>query len=58
MSMLWFDLWLSTGDREYLESSIRYNEDDCLATKVVKEWLGSTSRWSWTLWVTDEPMRP
>jgi len=41
MSMLWFDLWLSTGDRSYLESSIRYNEDDCRATKRVKEWLAS-----------------
>ena len=41
MSMLWFDLWLSTGDRGYLEASIRYNEDDCRATKVVREWLVS-----------------
>ena len=40
MSMLCFDLWLSTGDRSYLESPIRYNEDDCRATKMVKEWLG------------------
>ncbi|MEI6499573.1 MAG: TM0106 family RecB-like putative nuclease [Armatimonadota bacterium] len=39
MSMLWFDLWLSTGDRSYLDASVRYNEDDCRATKVVKEWL-------------------
>ena len=39
MSMLWFDLWLSTGDRSHLEASIRYNEDDCRATRVVKEWL-------------------
>lgn len=39
MSMLWFDLWLSTGDRSYLAASIRYNEDDCRATKVVREWL-------------------
>ena len=36
-SMLWFDLWLSTGERSYLESSVRYNEDDCRATRVVKE---------------------
>ena len=39
MSMLCFDLWLSTGERGYLEASIRYNDDDCRATKVVKEWL-------------------
>ena len=37
--MLCFDLWLSTGERGYLEASIRYNDDDCRATKVVKEWL-------------------
>ena len=39
LSMLWFDMWLSTGERRYLELSIEYNEDDCRATKVVKEWL-------------------
>jgi predicted RecB family nuclease len=39
MSMLWFDLWLSTGDRTYLEASIRYNEDDCRATRVIRDWL-------------------
>jgi uncharacterized protein len=44
MSMLWFDLWLSTGDRSYLEASIRYNEDDCRATKLVKEWLVDSAR--------------
>ncbi|MEI6499677.1 MAG: ribonuclease H-like domain-containing protein [Armatimonadota bacterium] len=43
MSMLWFDPWLSTGDRSYLEASIRYNEDDCRATGVVKEWLGTAA---------------
>jgi len=39
MSMLWFDLWLMTGDRRYLELSVEYNEDDCRATKVVREWI-------------------
>lgn len=41
MSMLWFDLWLNTGNRDYLDASIEYNEDDCRATKVVKNWLAS-----------------
>jgi predicted RecB family nuclease len=40
MSMLWFDLWLRTGNRRYLELSVEYNEDDCRATKVVREWVG------------------
>ena len=44
MSMLWFDLWLKTGNRDYLEWSIEYNEDDCRATKVVKEWVASVAR--------------
>lgn len=44
MSMLWFDLWLRTGNRDYLEWSIEYNEDDCRATEVVKEWLASMAR--------------
>lgn len=41
MSMLWFDLWLSTGNRDYLEASIKYNEDDCRATRLIKGWLSS-----------------
>lgn len=43
MSMLWFDMWLSSGDRSHLEASIRYNEDDCRATKMVKGWLVSAA---------------
>ena len=39
MSMLWFDLWLRTADRRYLELAVEYNEDDCRATKRVKEWV-------------------
>ncbi len=40
MSMLWFDLWLNMGERKYLDMAVDYNEDDCLATKVIKDWLG------------------
>ena len=40
MSMLWFDLWLSTGDRKYLELAVEYNEDDCRGTRAVREWVG------------------
>lgn len=43
MSMLWFDLCLLTGERGYLEASVRYNEDDCRATKAVKEWVVSAA---------------
>ncbi|MDZ8049891.1 MAG: TM0106 family RecB-like putative nuclease [Aulosira sp. ZfuVER01] len=35
----WYDLWLETGDRTLLEIIQRYNEDDCRATRNVKDWL-------------------
>ncbi|QLE56790.1 TM0106 family RecB-like putative nuclease [Nostoc sp. TCL26-01] len=35
----WYDQWLETGDRTLLEIIIRYNEDDCRATRSVKDWL-------------------
>ncbi len=35
----WYDDWLKTGDRSILEAIVRYNEDDCRATYVVKDWL-------------------
>jgi predicted RecB family nuclease len=44
MSMLWFDLWLSSGDRKFLKLAVDYNEDDCRATKRVREWVGRSRR--------------
>ena len=38
-SVCWYDDWLKTGDRSLLEAIVRYNEDDCRATYVVKDWL-------------------
>jgi|GEM_PF-142404 uncharacterized protein len=35
----WYDDWLKTGDRSILEAIVRYNEDDCRATYIVKDWL-------------------
>lgn len=35
----WYDKWLETGDRNLLEVIQRYNEDDCRATRDVKDWL-------------------
>lgn len=35
----WYNQWLETGDRTYLEAIVQYNEDDCRATYQVKEWL-------------------
>ncbi|HAC62573.1 MAG TPA: recombinase B [Cyanothece sp. UBA12306] len=35
----WYDQWLKTGDRTFLNSIVRYNEDDCRATFYLKNWL-------------------
>lgn len=43
-SMLWYRLWLNMGDRQYLDDSVLYNEDDCLATKLIKEWIACRRR--------------
>ncbi|MBD2450357.1 TM0106 family RecB-like putative nuclease [Nostoc sp. FACHB-152] len=37
----WYDQWLETGDRTFLEIIQRYNEDDCHATRNVKDWLAN-----------------
>jgi uncharacterized protein len=39
--MLWYRLWLDTGNRQYLDDSVLYNEDDCRATKLIKDWVAS-----------------
>ncbi|MFM7712864.1 MAG: ribonuclease H-like domain-containing protein, partial [Microcystis sp.] len=33
------DQWLKTGDRTLLAAILRYNEDDCRATFILKDWL-------------------
>jgi len=35
----WYDKWLETGDRTFLDAIQSYNEDDCRATRHVKDWL-------------------
>ncbi|MDH6087402.1 TM0106 family RecB-like putative nuclease [Umezakia ovalisporum] len=35
----WYDQWLETGDRTLLQVIQSYNEDDCRATRNVKDWL-------------------
>ncbi|MDB9324618.1 TM0106 family RecB-like putative nuclease, partial [Nodularia spumigena CS-590/02] len=35
----WYDQWLETGDRTLLDVIQSYNEDDCRATRSVKDWL-------------------
>ncbi|MEM9508033.1 MAG: TM0106 family RecB-like putative nuclease [Cyanobacteria bacterium P01_E01_bin.35] len=38
-SVCWYDQWLSTQDRTLLELILSYNEDDCRATRHLKDWL-------------------
>ncbi|MCP6762036.1 MAG: TM0106 family RecB-like putative nuclease [Fischerella sp. CENA71] len=35
----WYDQWLKTGDHTLIEKIQSYNEDDCRATRSVKDWL-------------------
>ena len=35
----WYDQWLETGDRTFLDAIQRYNEDDCRATHHVLDWF-------------------
>lgn len=43
-SVYWYDQWLKSGDRRFLDRIICYNEDDCRATHQVKDWLVSFLR--------------
>jgi len=38
-AIYWYEQWLETGDRRFLQNIIDYNEDDCHATHAVKLWL-------------------
>ena len=43
-SMCWYSSYLETKDRKYLDLSIEYNKDDCLALLFVKKWLMSLKK--------------
>ena len=38
-SVCWYDSWLKTQDRTFLDAILSYNEDDCYATYHLKNWL-------------------
>ncbi|MEM9136161.1 MAG: TM0106 family RecB-like putative nuclease [Cyanobacteria bacterium P01_F01_bin.42] len=38
-SICWYEDWLTHQDRDLLNIIIEYNEDDCVATYRVKDWL-------------------
>lgn len=37
--IVWYDQWLKTGDSFWLDCIKIYNEDDCLATYHLKQWM-------------------
>ncbi|WP_242028322.1 TM0106 family RecB-like putative nuclease [Pseudanabaena sp. FACHB-2040] len=46
-SICWYNAWLETCDRTYLEAILRYNEDDCRATYRIKDWLTKFAQPFW-----------
>ena len=38
-AICWYNQWMQTGDRSFLEQILIYNEDDCQATHRLKTWL-------------------
>ncbi len=46
-SICWYNEWLESGDRAYLDAILRYNEDDCRATYCLKRWLTDFARPYW-----------
>jgi len=46
-SICWYNTWAETGDRDYLEAILRYNEDDCRATYRIKDWLARFAEPYW-----------
>jgi predicted RecB family nuclease len=38
-AICWYSQWIETGDPQFLDDIVLYNEDDCLATYRVKDWL-------------------
>ncbi|WP_245915920.1 TM0106 family RecB-like putative nuclease [Merismopedia glauca] len=39
LCICWYNNWLETGSSSWLDLIVAYNEDDCLATYQIKEWL-------------------
>lgn len=37
--IVWYKQWLQNPDRTYLNAILNYNEDDCRATYLLKNWL-------------------
>jgi uncharacterized protein len=40
-SVAWYEQWLKTGERSWLDRLLRYNEDDVRATMALRDWLAT-----------------
>lgn len=40
-SVVWYDQWLKTGDRVWLDRLKKYNEDDVQATLLLRDWIAT-----------------
>ena len=40
-SICWYEDWLNYRDRDLLDIILEYNEDDCVATYQIKDWLAT-----------------
>ena len=38
-SIEWYNRWVETGDVNIKKRILKYNEDDCIATRVLLEWI-------------------
>lgn len=43
LSMLWYDSYIKTRDKKFIRMITEYNEDDLIATRLVKDWLSEIS---------------
>jgi predicted RecB family nuclease len=37
--MVWYDKWIMTGKKKYIDEILRYNKEDCLAEVVIKDYI-------------------
>lgn len=43
-SIITYEMWLETGDAELLEAIRAYNEEDCISTRSLRDWLLNAMR--------------
>jgi predicted RecB family nuclease len=57
-SIIEFQRFLDTGDKGILDAIARYNEEDCVSTRELREWLLARRREAETQFSVEIPFRP